>query len=227
MHPSFSIFIVLIFSSMANVSHAQNCLPSKKLDSSYYNNAIDSLRNQFAHNKKFQKEFELPCLIALSQYPELQEVRIEFVYDKIRTTMAARPLASALFFKKKNRIYRIYINTDSSRVKGVLLHQLPFDAQVGIIAHELAHIFDYENKSIWSIIKTGVGYLFDGYRVRLEHQTDMTVIKRGLGWQLYTFTDFLFNCKDVPVAHLKYKAKFYYSPADFLNLLKLKKEYGN
>lgn len=223
----FSILISLISIQMITVATAQNCLPVKKLNSDYYTNSIDSLRLQFGLNKKLQKAFELPCLIALSQYPELKNVRIEFVYDKIRTTMAARPMASALFFKKKNRIYRIYINTDSARVRGVLLHQLPFDAQVGIIAHELAHIFDYESKNIWSLVKTGVGYLFAGYRVKLEKQTDMTVIKRGLGWQLYSFTDFLFKCKEVPVAHLKYKEKFYYSPADFLNLLKMKKEYGN
>jgi hypothetical protein len=212
---------------MIHSTLAQNNLPSKQLDSCYYSNSIDTLRTQFGQNKKIQKAFELPCLIALSQYPELKQVRIEFVYDKIRTTMAARPLASALFFKKKNRVYRIYINTDSAKVQGVLLHQLPFDAQVGIIAHELAHVFDYENKNIWSLIKTGVGYLFSGYRVKLEKQTDMTVIKRGLGWQLYSFTDFLFKCKEVPLEHLKYKQKFYYSPSDFLNLLMMKKEYSN
>lgn len=212
------LLILFFFIGASFFSRAQNS-PSRNIDRCSYSEQLEELRNCYGQNKKGADAFELPCLIALSHYPELADVNIEFVYKKIATTMAARPRFNTLFRKKENREYRIFINTDSVRVKGVLLHQVPFNAQVGIISHELAHIMDYESKSVACLAKTGIQYLSKGFRSRMEKETDMMAIKRGFGWQLYSFTDFLFTCKDVPADYLKYKQKVYYSPADFLILL--------
>lgn len=213
------LLTIVFFMGPSFFSRAQNMLPSRNLERCNYSEQLEELKNRYGQNKKLPGDFELPCLIALSHYPELADVNIEFVYKKIATTMAARPRLNMLFRKRKNREYRIFINTDSARVKGVLLHQVPFNAQVGIIGHELAHIMDYESKSVGRLVKTGIRYLSKGFRSRMEKETDMAAIKRGFGWQLYSFTDFLFTCKDVPEAYLKYKQKVYYSPEDFLILL--------
>ncbi|MDT8282775.1 MAG: hypothetical protein RQ982_08185, partial [Gammaproteobacteria bacterium] len=40
--------------------------------------------------------------------------------------------------------------------KGLLLSDVPFNAQVGIIGHELAHVIDYEEKTAMGVVFTGI-----------------------------------------------------------------------
>lgn len=217
-------FLCLCVISLSGI--AQISFPSKSIDKELFDQQIEELKLKFGHHKKLPAGFELPCLIALSRYPELAHVKIEFVFKKIATTMAARPCSNVLFRKGGNRDYRIFINTDAEKIKGVLLHQVPFNAQVGIIGHELAHILDYESKSAGGLVVTGIRYVSKKFRSRMEKETDQIAIQRGFGWQLYAFTDYLFTCKEVPASYLEYKKKVYYCPKDFLNMLKRNPQYS-
>ncbi len=45
---------------------------------------VDSLKALYGNNKKFADEFIEPAIIALSYFPELKDVNIEFKYSKER-----------------------------------------------------------------------------------------------------------------------------------------------
>ncbi len=78
-----------------------------------YKKIADRLKIEFGTHKVLPKRYELQCLIALSNYPELKKTHIKFVESKIRFTMQARPkIISSLFRNRKKRRYRIFINTD-------------------------------------------------------------------------------------------------------------------
>lgn len=127
------------------------------------------------------------------------------------------PAGYRISFQKK-RIYHVYIN-NKSQFKGILLEDVPFNAQVGVIGHELAHIVDYENKNIFQIIGTGIGYLFGGYKKRLEHRIDLMTIDHGLGWQLHDWAKFaMYDSKATPKYKL-YKKKIYMGPEKILTLM--------
>ena len=104
---------------------------------------IDTLRYQFSDNKLFYEKYELQTLIALSFYPELEDTKISFRRRELNSTMAARPKGIEVFRSKGKRHYIIYIN-DFPSVK-IPPDSIAFNALVGILGHELAHILEYEH----------------------------------------------------------------------------------
>jgi hypothetical protein len=180
--------------------------------------SIDCYKTGVCNKIKFPKEYEAACLVALSHYPELKNEQIEFVYGKGAYSMAARPVPFTLLLNKKHRKYRIFINTESKN-SGLLLPQVGFNAQVGIIGHELAHILDYSQKSSFRIICDGLGYLSKGFRAKYEKETDRIAIDRGLGWQLHEFSSKTQEDKNVPNYYKVYKVKTYMSPQSILNYI--------
>ncbi|MBA3899490.1 MAG: hypothetical protein H0X62_04640 [Bacteroidetes bacterium] len=174
-------------------------------------NDLDCYKEGICPKILIPDEYEAACVLALSHYPELQNEKIEFVYGKGSYSMAARPVPLSLFRNKKNRKYKIFINTES-KSKGLLLPNVGFNAQVGIVGHELAHILYYTKKSSFRIVLDGIGYMSKSYRAKFEKETDRVAIERGLGWQLYEFSNSTQNHEDVPDAYKLYKTKIYMCP---------------
>ncbi|MFN3916756.1 MAG: hypothetical protein ACK4K0_03340 [Flavobacteriales bacterium] len=166
----------------------------------------DSLKRTFGRNKDFIEQYELACLGALKHFPELKETKIKFRYKKLKTTLAARPTPLSVFGKKKNRTYLILINKYNPQVP---LDSVNFNAQVGVLGHELAHILSYEKMSGWQIVKTGLSYQSLNYRRKMERETDLETLRRGLGWQILDYNRFAQNYKHATKKYLKYKKKIY------------------
>jgi hypothetical protein len=182
-----------------------------------YANVIDisDLRNTYGKNKNIPEEYELQCLIALSYFPELKDVPIEFRFKDIHTTMSARPKFRSVFKSSSQREYLITINNKPREEKGVLLDELSFNAQIGIMAHELAHLVDYSKKSSARLLLCGTYYITSEYfHQNLERKTDLIVIERGLGLQLFDFSDYVINHSDACDQYKKFKMKYYYKPEE-------------
>lgn len=177
------------------------------------------LRKEFGKNKTFITEVELPALIALSYFPELKNASIKFEYKNIATTMAAQPEFSSVL--SANRKYVIYINSEADKVGSISFSSLNLEQKVGIIAHELAHLLDYENRTNISILTCGVLYkLNNPYKRRMERETDEMVISKGLGSELYSFSNFVINESTASLEYKKFKLKNYLSPEEIKSRLK-------
>jgi hypothetical protein len=186
------------------------------------------LMDMHGYNKSFPDNYKLQCLVALSYYPELDSIPIEFVFKKIKTTMASRPRVDFIVKKKDKRIYRIVINNQTKGFEGVMFNRLSFNAQVGVIGHELAHIIDYMPKSNFSVIGIGIGYLFRKYKKRLEHVIDQITIDHGLGFQLYEYSYHVLNYSHASQAYKRYKKEIYLRPREIMDkLLKREDMYEN
>lgn len=210
MRKSILLSLILSFLCIVSVSAQHKMFEPIESDS------IEILREKYGNQKIYPGAYESQFLLALKHYPELKDVTIKLKFSKEKTTMACRPDIGSLFRKK--RIYHVYIN-DKSQFKGILLEDVPFNAQVGVIGHELAHIVDYENKNIFQIIGTGIGYLFGGYKKRLEHRIDLMTIDHCLGWQLHDWAKFaMYDSKATPKYKL-YKKKIYMGPEKILTLM--------
>ena len=174
----------------------------------------DSLKRVFGKNKDFIEPYELACLGALKHFPELQDTRIKFRYKKLKTTMAARPTPLSVFRRPHKRTYLILINKYNPEIP---LDSVNFNGQVGVVGHELAHILSYENMSGWEILKMAVRYGNYNYRRKMERNTDLEALKRGLGWQILDYNRFAQDYKHASKKYRKYKKKIYMS-ADELEL---------
>lgn len=201
-----------------------------------YSQDINSLKEQYSYNKQIPEKYEMPILLALSKYPELNETRINFKEktfsgninikptitfalkeEPVSITMASRPSWNFIFKKKENIQYNVFINNGPL---GTNISDLSLNSQVGILGHELAHIIDYLPMSKLQISTFGIKYKFsEKFRSQIEKKTDEEAINRGLGREIYNFTSFIYNDKSVPKGYLEYKKRVYYSPEEILKLV--------
>lgn len=205
--------ILLFFSLTYITAFSQNLRTLYKED---YN--LDSLKNLYGKNKTFIKDLELQSLIALSYYPELKNARITFKAAH-KESIAKTTVTFFSLFSSSDKHFIIYINALKTST-GVLLSDASFNAQIGAIAHELAHVADFKSKGLLEMIWWGLTYLEKNHRIKKERQTDMATIQHGLGWQLYDFTYFVLSDSSVNNRYRKFKEKNYFHPEEISQLLK-------
>ena len=211
------IVLVLLFVFSGGLFAQVDSIPSAEWISRHK----DSLRSELLNNKEVHGDFEHSILAALMYYPTLNDTRIAFKERKIATTMAARPKVSSIFKKAEDRKYIILINARQNRLKAPLLSNVPFEARVGVIGHELAHIVDYKRKSFIRIIGNGIAYVVsNSFKRNLEHKIDRIAINKGLGEGLYQFRLFVEEEANTTDKYKRFKDNIYLSSADISNLVK-------
>lgn len=174
-----------------------------------YKDSIEIFHNKYGKGKIIPQEYELPALLALSHYPELNELTIEFITAPLYCTMQAQPKSKTLF-DAQNRTYIILINNCRENT-GFIPSELSFNQLVGVFAHELAHISYYSKRTAFGLLADGLGYYFKDYRKSFEAATDMLTLEHRFGWQLLDFTDFIMNKIKLSSRYEKKKQKIYLS----------------
>lgn len=161
-----------------------------------------SLLARYGQNKKLPKGFELQALLALSFYPELADLPIDFPVRETFIPLSSRPDPLSILFPWLKRKYLVVISSKSnSFLDPILLHKLPFNDQVGVLGHELSHTLYYCDKSALRISGIAISYLNAAYRKKFERDTDKRAIAHGLGHQMYTHA--LFTRKALALAFNK------------------------
>ena len=155
----------------------------------------DSIQSRVGANKGLPPGYEKSALLAYAAYPALKDATINMVL-----TQSGAPLESnfefwTLFKNRRKRVYEIRLNdSDDSMFEGILMKDLPFDAQVGILAHELGHVVYYERLSTLQIAKWGLKYLISPkFRATHERSTDLMPVYHGLGSQIYQYAWYIRN----------------------------------
>ena len=189
------------------------------IDSSIYLKKLDSFKQNFSQNKTVLNEYELAIYIALSFYPELSNSRISFKKAKIKTTLNARPSVGSLLFRsKKDRNYVIRINQEIQD-SVINFNAIPFNAKVGLLGHEFGHILDYKDKTIFQVTKRLLAYSSKKTKAKFEKEIDMITIKKGLGWQLYAWANYVLNQSNASMKYKAFKKEIYLTPLQILNII--------
>ena len=174
----------------------------------------------FRENKKIPKVIEKEVLKALSFYPELQSVSINFVFKQNikKSVMQAQPRIETMFNKKENRGYNINISSLFKLTHTAIpIHQIPADIMIGWIGHELGHIMDYHNRDIFLMIRFGFGYLFSTkYIQQAERVADTFAVTHGLGNYIIQTKNFILNHAELPEKYKQKIARLYLSPDDIV-----------
>lgn len=174
---------------------------------------------EFGRNKELPAGFELQTLLALSHYPELRETRIRFVVDDVNIPLSSRPHWASMLRSADKRTYLVVI--DSQREEGreeLLLMKQPFNAQTGIIGHELAHTVYYLDRSFFGILNDALCQL-SSCRIDFERQTDRRTVEYGLGWQRYDHSVFLRNSFGADPFAEASPGSAYLGPRELLSLM--------
>lgn len=211
----FSRFILLLFftSIYSIVCSGQDTIRNYLLPEDF--NEL-SLEAEYGKNKKIPEEFRLPILVALSYFPELKETRIRFVARSQSTAGTAS--FTPLSFLLANRQFIVYLNNDPKKT-GITVKDASFNASLGMIGHELAHVSELSKMKAWSIVFWAIRYAFKKGRAKIERVTDMNTINHGLGWQLYEWTSFILKNKLIDPDYKKLKERYYMQPSEILSIL--------
>ncbi|EKB47297.1 hypothetical protein [Cecembia lonarensis] len=149
-------------------------------------------------NKTIPLEIMEPVMEALSHFPDLRDVHINFEFkDKIKgSVMQAQPKVLSLFVDgKEKRKYRIKITRALNFGDVVIpVEEIPNDALVGWIGHELGHIMDYLDRSSTNMMRFGFKYLVSKQKVvEAELAADGFAIECGLGHQVLATKNYILN----------------------------------
>lgn len=186
---------------------------------------LDSLKAVIGKNKGLPEGFEIAAAIAYSAYPELKEVNIDMILTQEGAPMESTVSIGSLFGPRENRRYHVLLNdAQNSFFAPILLRSLPFDAQVGILAHELGHIVYYHQLNILQFGKWGLKYLQDDtFRAAHERTTDLMPVYHGLGSQIYQYAYFVrydHTCKAFYQEEKDFVDKYYLTDKELLQVMR-------
>jgi hypothetical protein len=221
-----SLFVLLVASVALQQVDPKQKMPTVKtysFDDTLANRhySLDSLKRIIGDNKGLPEGFEIAAAIAYSAFPELKEVKIDMVLTQDGAPMESTLKIWSLFGPRKNRHYLILLNdAQNSFFDPILLRSLPFDAQVGILAHELGHIVYYHELNIFEFGKWGLKYLDDDeFRATHERSTDVMPVYHGLGSQIYQYAYFVRydpTCKSFYQEEKDFMDKYYLTDKELL-----------
>jgi hypothetical protein len=185
---------------------------------------LDILIAIIGNNKGLPEGFEIAAAIAYSAFPQLKDVTIDMILTEDGAPMESTVVIWSLFGPRKNRHYQILLNdAQHSYFEPLLLRSLPFDAQVGILAHELGHIVYYDQLNLFQFGKWGLKYLQDdAFRATHERSTDLMPVYHGLGSQIYQYAYFVrydSTCKVFYERGKDFMDKYYLTDKELLSAI--------
>ncbi len=193
---------------------------------------LDSLLVEVGDNKGLPPGFETAALLAYSAYPQLKDVPIVMELTQSGAPMESTFDYRSLFGWSENRAYRILLNdAPDTEFNEILLRSLPFDAQVGILAHELGHVVYYHKLSILQIAKWGIKYLIDNeFRALHERTTDLMPVYHGLGSQIFQYARYVRHdprCRTLYLKYTDFIDTYYMTDQELLQALKTHRLYSD
>jgi hypothetical protein len=141
-------------------------------------------------NKTMPSQFERQIRVALAYYPTLKQTKIIFKVRKTRTPLAAAPTFWSAFRRSSKRTYIITISSESSVpfLNKILLDSLGFNAQIGVLGHEISHILEFNSKNSLFFVGLVLRNVSKKAIDRFENNTDKRCIEQGLGYQLLAWS---------------------------------------
>lgn len=220
--------IILYLLTLIAINSSAQEIVKQFTKESYSIQKLQDLKKEFGTNKIIPTLYEPQILIALSYFPELKNTDIEFRLKKTNTPLSSRPNLLGLLQSSKKRKYIITISeATNSRLDPILLKNLNFNAQIGVLGHELSHVSDYMSKGFGKMTNLLWIEIFSKKQVdKFETRTDHICINHGLGYQLLDWSSSVRKNLNIEywrgADNLQYmtKKERYLNPETITNILK-------
>jgi hypothetical protein len=173
-----------------------------------------------AKNKFIPQVYREEILAALACYPELEDVEIHFRLKNHHPVPYGTTPSYARLLLRNERSYTVTLREKASPPEdAALFRNLPPRARVGVIAHELAHVLQFQKRTRWQLLRMTLRYLRKSFRQSIERGADLTAIDHGLGHELYEHAVYI---RSIPGYEARRPAinEQYLKPAEITDLLR-------
>ncbi|MDN3667419.1 hypothetical protein ACFFU1_10540 [Algibacter miyuki] len=176
----------------------------------------------------YPKSIAIEAETALSHYPELEDVAVEFKFkSKIRkSTMQAQPTFWSVFRSKSKRKYKVLIS--ESFIIGDTIYDtkgMPSEVLIGWLGHELGHIMDYQHRSGFNLIGFGLGYLFSEKSMKnAERRADTFAVLHGMETYILATKNFILNEAGFSEIYKNRIKRYYLSPEEIMIIVDEREE---
>lgn len=174
-------------------------------------------------SKVYPESLKQAVLKALSYFPDLKHIPIEFKFKKNikRSTMQAQPRFTKILSPRSQREYIIFIKKHFQLGDiDTPIEELPKEVLIGWLGHELGHVMDYERMSNFRLIKFGLSYLTSSKAlVNAERQADTFAIKQGMQDYIIKTKNFILNHADISDTYKARMKKYYLSPEEIMEMV--------
>lgn len=230
----FKTSIILCLLTLLAINSSAQEIVKQFTKESYSIQKLQDLKKEFGTNKIIPTLYESQILIALSYFPELKNTSIEFRLKKTNTPLSSRPRLLGLLQSSNKRRYVITISeATNSILEPILLKNLNFNAQIGVLGHELSHVSDYMSKGFGKMTNLLWIEIFSKKQVdKFETRTDHICINHGLGYQLLDWSSSVRKNLNIEywrgADNLQYmtKKERYLNPETIIQVLKSKALYN-
>jgi len=180
-----TLIVVFLILSVNYTIQAQEIVQNFSANT-FSDQELNTLKVSYGKNKIIPILYETQILIALSYFPELKNTTIEFRLKKTNTPLSSKPKLLGFLQAAKMRKYIVTISEETnSKLEPILFKNLNFNAQVGVLGHELSHVSDYMSKGFSKMANLLFIEIFSKKQVdKFESRTDRICINHGLGYQL-------------------------------------------
>lgn len=191
-------------------------------DSLYSKNIVPML------NKIIPEEIRPQAEKALSFYPELADIPIEFKFKRNikKSTMQAQPKFSGIFKNRRKRSYVILISlTFQIEDDSFSILDVDDEVMIGWLGHELGHIMDYQHRSAIGMLIFGAQYLYSpNYIQKVERQADTYAVEQGMASYILATKNFILNQSNISEKYRDRIKRLYLSPEEIMQMVNKMKE---
>lgn len=179
-------------------------------------------------NKIIPNSIKKEAEIALSFYPDLKDVPIEFKFKKSikKSTMQAQPTWASFLQSKKDRAYIILISEKFHIEEEEFdIHDVEEDVLIGWLGHELGHIMDYKERTNFGMLLFGLKYLYSKHHIQeVERSADTFAVNHGMHEYILATKKFILNHAKISPKYKKRIMKYYMSPEEIMELVNSSKD---
>lgn len=136
-----------------------------------------------------KQDYSLHFKYVMRFFPSLEYNSIKVIFRKSKRVSRVKPSFWCFFQAPENRTYKMIFSTKSNpTLDSVLLKNLSFQSQLGMIASELGSVKDLSTDGFFDLIGWHFKQIARRARKKLDHDNDMKVLEAGCGYLLYALS---------------------------------------
>lgn len=161
----------------------------------YYKQLNDSILNTFPDSLQKIRftgvdslRYRRPLNYILRFYPTLLYNSICIKAVSSQKPLHTKPTFFSIFKRAEKRDYVIYVSQETqSQMDSILLHRLTLNGQVGALAREISHVYDFSTSHVFQFISLFLNRHSQKKMRDFEYSTDKLTIEQGLGYPLLAY----------------------------------------